>query len=82
MRPSVQLVDNYNNSCENIGFSLYPSSMITFNLPTPMSHINSSHIFAISPIGNNHVSLETSFKKTYISDPWTLPNPNALEKGD
>jgi len=50
---------------KSIGFGMYPSLMGYFESPTPILYIHATPV--------NRVS---SFRMTYMKDPWTLPSPS------
>jgi hypothetical protein len=72
------MIDNPQPGVVNVGFGLCPSLMGTFNYPPPhddfkfISNHHKAEIF--------HVS---SFRTTYLEDPWSLPSPSTMmdEKG-
>jgi len=63
----------------NLGVGMYPSLMGSFNIPPPSQM---SHVFAISQVVNESESCVVPFRTHYSNDSWTLPNPNALVKGE
>ena len=56
-----------------MGVGLYSSMMGSFNIAAPILSVKSFPIFAITQVARDQDFLERSFKTTYLSDPWTLP---------
>jgi hypothetical protein len=70
--PTIPMIDNPQASFINVGVSLCPYLMGTFDYPHPhgdVKFISTHHKAEIF-----HVS---SFRTTYFKDPWILPSPSA-----
>lgn len=63
----VQQDGNSTKDPLNVGVGLYPSLMGTFTFPFPEANM-------ISSVKNEPSVMEISFKTSYLSDPWNLPN--------
>ena len=66
-KSDIPLIDNSNKESPNIGIGLYPTLMGTFNLPPP-------EVCIISRVENTSSGRQISFKTSYLSNPWNLPN--------
>ena len=61
-----------------MGVVLYSSLMGSFNIATPILSVKSFPVYALTHVAREQGFLERSFKKTYLSDPWTLPKSVTL----
>jgi len=58
-----------------MGVGMYPTLMGTFNIPPPISYIDSSPVYEVSSITMDPMTVDVSFKKPYFEDPWLVPIP-------
>jgi hypothetical protein len=73
---AVPMIDNPQSGVVNVGVSLCPSLMGTFNYPPPQGNVK---------FVSNHHKIEifqvSSFRTTYFNDPWIIPSPSATMEG-
>jgi len=81
-RPNIPLVSNSTRACDNVGVGMYPALMGTFNLPPPISYIDSVPIYAISSIATNSTDKICYFRTSYFEDPWVVPVSSVLVEED
>jgi hypothetical protein len=80
LRPNVSFMDNSTRTSKNVDVGMYPALMGTFNLPSPISYIDSSHVYVISLITMDSTIVEVYFKTSYFEDPWVVPDPSISAK--
>jgi len=73
------MITNSEGNQLNLGFSMHPSLMGSFNLPPP-SQI--SPVFTISQVASENESREITFRTQYLNDSWKLPDPNVFTQGE
>ena len=65
---SIPTIDDSQSTTKNIGIIMYPSSMGTFNISTPILAISST------PGGGSPPLRLVPFRTMYLDDPWALPS--------
>jgi hypothetical protein len=76
---TVPMIDNLQPGTINLGVSLFPSLMGTFDYPSPSNDVKFISVVPDQP--RDAIFQVSSFKTSYFHDPWTLPSPSASMEG-
>jgi hypothetical protein len=75
----VPMIDNPQPGTVNLGVSLFPSLMGTFDYPPPSNDVR---LISVVPDQPRAAILQvSSFRMSYFNDPWNLPSPSASMEG-
>lgn len=72
-RPTVPWIENSQSATESIGVEMCPSLMGTFNFPAPVSYIRATPVCFQKSSPRAPMTKVTSFRTSYLQDPWLLP---------
>jgi hypothetical protein len=71
---TVPWIENSQSTTESIGCGMYPSLMGSFDFSTPISYLRSTPVGYQNSSPLDFTSRVTSFRTSYLHDPWMLPS--------
>jgi hypothetical protein len=73
---TIPMIDNPQPDIVNVGVSLCPPLMGTFDYPPPSDDVKMVSVVPDQP--KAEIFSVWSFRMTYFNDPWILPSPLAM----